>query len=273
MVVKLENVKIGSDPEAFLIDKNGEPVSSIGLVKGDKRKPYNIGNNCGIQTDNVLVEFTFPAVKLDESNRMFDYIEYCKDYINLYLIKNEISVRFQSSANLDEKYLQDPKALEAGCDPDFNVWSKSTNFPAEYDKTTMRAAGFHIHIGYNNPSEEVSEEIVKAFDLFLVVPSLLIDKDTERRKLYGKAGCFRFKDYGVECRSLGSFIGQDRETIEWLFKSLNNMIKFLNDGNSAEGERKNIIEAIDNNNTEIARMLIEKYNLEINTKKENVCAD
>ena len=33
-------------------------------------------------------------------------------------------------------------------------------------------------------------------DLFLGVPSILIDPDTERRKMYGKAGDYRLKEYG-----------------------------------------------------------------------------
>lgn len=54
----------------------------------------------------------------------------------------------------------------------------------------------HIHIGYNNPEIEKSVDIIKAMDLFLGIPSILMDKDTLRRSRYGKAGAFRFKSYG-----------------------------------------------------------------------------
>lgn len=269
---KLKNVRVGSDPEAFLMNDKGEIVSSIGIVKGNKREPYDIGNDCGIQTDNILVEYTFPAVLLNEVDKFFNYVQYCIKYTNEYLKNKKITVKIQSSGEADEKYLQHPQAREAGCDPDFNVWTKSTNIPAPYDTTNIRAAGCHIHIGYDNPNEEMSEEIVKALDLFLGVPSLFIDKDTERRKLYGRAGTFRFKRYGVEYRVLGGFTIQDKETIQWLFNCVKQAVDFINMGGSADNEMKNLIEAINNNNTEIAKMLSEKYNLQISLNNK-ICVD
>ena len=41
-------------------------------------------------------------------------------------------------------------------------------------------------------------------DFFLGLPSVLYDADTERRKLYGKAGAMRYKPYGVEYRTLSN---------------------------------------------------------------------
>lgn len=267
MVIKLEHVKIGSDPEVFL-KNNKEVVSSIGLIEGTKREPHDIGNNCGIQTDNVLAEYTFPPVKLDESKKFFDYIRYCIDYTNNYLKKQDVKVSIQSSAYVDEKYLQDPQTREAGCSPDFNVWSRSVNEPADYINSNLRTAGCHIHIGYEGVTDEISEEIVKVLDLFLAIPSLFIDKDTERRKMYGKAGCFRFKDYGVEYRVLGNFILQDQDTVDWLFRNIKAALEFINSGAFVDHDQKNIVEAINTNNLDLAKVLVDKYSLEIDVKEK-----
>ena len=41
-------------------------------------------------------------------------------------------------------------------------------------------------------------------DVYLGLDSLTYDKDVERRELYGKAGAFRPKEYGVEYRVLSN---------------------------------------------------------------------
>jgi hypothetical protein len=46
--------------------------------------------------------------------------------------------------------------------------------------------------------------LVKQLDSYLGLPSLLFDRDTLRRKMYGQAGAFRPKPYGVEYRVLSN---------------------------------------------------------------------
>ena len=62
--------------------------------------------------------------------------------------------------------------------------------------TNLRSAGFHIHVGYENPDVDTSLSLVRYMDVFLGIPSVVKDKDKKRRSLYGKAGCFRLTDYG-----------------------------------------------------------------------------
>lgn len=81
----------------------------------------------------------------------------------------------------------------------------------------------HIHIGYLNKGEESNitdiENIVKVMDLLLGVQSVLLDMDKERRILYGKAGCFRFKPYGLEYRTLSNFWTLFDDRIKWAFEN------------------------------------------------------
>lgn len=111
--INLDNITLGSDPEAFVIDKNtGEIVSAIGLIPGDKDHPHKISNiGHAIQTDNVMVEFNIPPAK--DSKQMFADIRVCIDDINSRLPEN-LEVTIIASANLAEKYLDNEQAQRFG---------------------------------------------------------------------------------------------------------------------------------------------------------------
>ena len=48
--------------------------------------------------------------------------------------------------------------------------------------------------------------MVKLLDIFLGIPSVIIDPDKKRRELYGRAGAFRLTKYGFEYRTLSSYM-------------------------------------------------------------------
>ena len=56
-------MKIGADPELFLVDAAGAFVSSIGLIGGSKDhpRPLPIGDGFAVQEDNVTLEYNIPA--------------------------------------------------------------------------------------------------------------------------------------------------------------------------------------------------------------------
>lgn len=63
------------------------------------------------------------------------------------------------------------------------------------------------------------ERIIKMFDAYIGLVSVLLDNDTQknRRKIYGKAGDYREKPYGLEYRTLSNFYLFDRQSIFLLF--------------------------------------------------------
>ncbi len=74
-------------------------------------------------------------------------------------------------------------------------------------------------------------QLVKQLDYFLGIPSLLLDKDEERRHLYGKAGAFRPKPYGVEYRVLSNFWLKSPELMRWVYNTTHLAISELMKGN------------------------------------------
>ena len=54
-----------------------------------------------------------------------------------------------------------------------------------------------------------------------------MDPGTERRQLYGLAGSFRQKKYGVEYRSLSNWWIFSEETMQWFFENTHKAINFV----------------------------------------------
>jgi len=118
----------------------------------------------------------------------------------------------------------------------------------------------HIHVGYPNADQDTSEKIVKAFDIFCTLPSLLIDNDERRREMYGKAGAFRFKEpWGLECRALSNFWIHSEELTRWVYKQTIKAVECVLDGDIdelIEMYSEQVVEAINTNNKELAQQLL-----------------
>ena len=209
------NVTVGCDPEVFLQTEKGDIVSAVGLIGGTKEKPIKVV--CGaLQEDNVLGEFNIdPAISFG----MF------RDNIKTVMSQLEskvkpLKLKVTSSHNFTQSELEcgGAQAMEFGCNPDINAWTGETNeSPNPY--TYLRTAGGHIHVGFDVDKEDLQSrfDVIQLMDVYLGIPSVLMDGDTERRSMYGKAGACRPKDYGVEYRVLSNFWLRGDAFIEWAY--------------------------------------------------------
>jgi len=132
----------------------------------------------------------------------------------------------------------------------------------------MRSAGGHISIGWDNPTQEQQLDMVKAMDATVGLESVLLDFDTERKKLYGKAGCFRFREYGIEYRSLSNFWIKSDESLQWSWNTTMKAIDLINSNKIEEVKELGIyiVEAINTNNKELAQELLNKIEVITNIK-------
>lgn len=207
---------IGTDPEFFL-KKRKKYMSAIPHIAGSKHEPVELPSGGTIQRDNVAVEFaTVPA-----SNGK-DFVEKVRNCLRdtLGIIPEDHELVVEPSANFDEDQLDHPEAQEFGCEPDFNAYTVSVNEKPWCGDSGFRSCGAHIHVGCLNTKGKIIKGLeflqefegklnaVKAMDLFHGTISTRLDNSeaaVKRRNLYGKAGCHRPTDYGVEYRVLSNY--------------------------------------------------------------------
>jgi hypothetical protein len=168
------------------------------------------------------------------------------------------------AVSFDKKFLNNPQAQTFGCEPDFNAWKGTVNPKPHANDPTLRTAAAHVHISWENPTDEQRLELVKAADVFVVLPYLVnFEKalSAKRRELYGKAGCCRFKNYGIEHRVLdNTWIFNGYQT-EFVWDTYMNAINFLNKGNRIDPDDADQIQmAINTHNQDVASLIAKRYN-------------
>lgn len=269
---KIIPLAIGADIELFLQHKQTkEIVSAEGFILGTKENPFVFDKKnqyFATSLDNVLAEFCIPPAKTKAE--FYNNIRKSIGYINK-TIPNDLCTVALPSANLDIKYLQTEQAKIFGCEPDFNAYTGFQNNRPFCEDLTLRSAGGHLHFSYENAEQydkdnyvgdEQRCDIIKAFDLHIGVPSVILEPDNKRKELYGKAGCFRPKSYGVEYRTISNFYLASKKLTLWAYDAMQNAIKWLNEGYVIEDGLANVIRnTINNNDKQMANELIKDFNL------------
>ena len=123
-------------------------------------------------------------------------------------------------------------------------------------------------MGWDDFTQEQQLDMIKAMDATLGLESVLLDDDTERKKLYGKAGCFRFTAFGIEYRSLSNFWIKTDESLQWAWDTTMKAINLVNSGKIEEVKELGsyIVEAINTNNKGLAQELLNKIEVITNIK-------
>jgi len=216
-------ILLGADPEIFVRERaTGELASAHGLVKGDKKNPFPVPLGA-VQVDGMALEFNIdPAEEGDFERNITSVMRTLEKMCPKYDLVPEAVAHFGH----DLIQAQPFEARELGCEPDFNAWDDGRpNNPPNID-TPFRTGAGHIHIGWcedvdNNHWEhiEACHMVCKQLDFLLALPALLFDTGgKERRELYGAAGAYRPKSYGVEYRTLSNFWISEPRYIQWVEK-------------------------------------------------------
>lgn len=141
---------------------------------------------------------------------------------------------------------------------------------------SLRSAGGHIHIGFANivvpfdgdiygyTPDEQRAGLVRMLDKYLGIPSVLLEPDNKRKELYGKAGAYRPKEYGVEYRTISNFYLSSPEAMQWAFESSKAAVMEINNVGFLSMDLANQIrEVIDTNNKPEAERMIREFGLKL----------
>lgn len=208
-------ITIGSDPEVFLQSNGGEIISAIGRIGGSKDEPVRVTSGA-LQEDNVLAEFNTDPASTKE--QFVGNVKSVMAQLRERVAPDSLAVVSSHEFTMQQLMRSGRAALMFGCEPDFNAYTGQQNdAPSAMAAKGLRTAGGHVHVGYDTPSAERNEEIGRILDVYLGIPSVLMDQDKLRRSLYGKAGAIRHKPYGVEYRTLSNFWLTHTDLIGWVY--------------------------------------------------------
>lgn len=164
--------------------------------------------------DNALLELTTAPTGLNQSQ--YVYLSYVRNeamkFINSYYddesVLNYLGVD-SSATKYSSEELSDEYHWIAGCSPSLSTYSSKLP-PIRY-RDNVRYGGLHVNVDFDH-SKYDHTKLVQLYDLFLGLDSVIYSRDPEadraRRALYGRAGEYRLKDFGVEYRTLpASYVG------------------------------------------------------------------
>jgi hypothetical protein len=243
---------VGTDLEVFLRDNlTGQPVPVCGLVGGTKEEPRRVLNSYGfaVQEDNVMLEFNIPAAPAKRD--FVTSLDRMMRFIQKEISDHGLHVDVAPSMLFQPEQLLSPQAMQIGCEPDFNAYRKVERKITVEEMGNMRCAGGHVHVSFfedatednpdGYPDDEARLLLVRAMDLHHGLASLFFDTDMQRRRLYGKAGMYRPKSYGIEYRSLSNAWLRSKELSGWVFDAVGEAIAFVNRGGETPDKVENII--------------------------------
>lgn len=246
---------LGADVEYFAVDHTGVLRSLVGKIGGTKHEPIRPKAKPGvISEDNVAVEYAIDIAKSVE--QFVDFNSNMKRYIRQLVSKQSLTLLEIPFGEFREEELQTPESRQAGCDPDFCAWDGGKmNIAPDLNETNYRSAGGHIHFGLEIAPQEVLQ-FVKICDLVFGLGTLSYE-NKDRKALYGKAGCFRRKPYGIEYRTLSNAWAGYPDNISYLFTQLEEMWKKNRDVTI----RPEVQKAINDHNLDLANELRVRYGL------------
>lgn len=263
------DLKIGADPEVF-VRQGGVNVSGHEMIPGTKKKPHAVKHGA-VQVDGTALEFNIEPASTQE-----EFVRNIKEVMAQLkqMIPADAELDISAVARYEAQYFANlPKvAKELGCDPDFDAYTGAETERKAGERPFRTAAG-HIHIGWTNNEDpyiakhfQSCRTLVKDLDIWLGLPSVIFDPESkDRRDLYGKAGCFRPKHYGVEYRVLSNKWLQSDELTGWAFNQTKAAFDWLMGGNGPLNRHvsaKQVQKAINESNVELAKALLTNLGIE-----------
>jgi len=245
---------LGSDPEAFIVNtRTGQVVSSKRFTDGTKDKPEELVGGYALLNDNILIEGNVPPASTRE--------EFIANMTQLHTFMSERAekrlahLENHDCREINAELMMTDEAKEFGCSSFRDAWNGLIEIETPQLNNNSRPAGCHIHIGIEDLTDYERQAIVRAFDIFVTLPSIAITGQSYRTaNLYGLLGACRLKIYGVEARSLGGHFFQPKYfgwiydltflAVDYAFKNTERINDFPNITTLIGTERQRIIKSL-----------------------------
>lgn len=267
--IDISTVTIGSDPEYGAIDQNGVPTSVVGFLPGTKKEPYELNKYVSCQVDNVGAETCIPPCVNENEFVKFIMLAKIKTQTELRKLAPNLSLVSVSSQKYSDKELASDTAQMFGCEASYCVYTGNRSpRPTPEEVGNLRSFGFHVHVGF--PIEEGENQVdyvqklIRAMDITLGLPSIIIDTDTDRRKIYGNAGDLRYRMIKnilvIEYRTLGGFMHSSHNLIRYVYQQTIRAVEMVNDWKNEYESNASIIEnAINTGDVELCNKLCNMF--------------
>jgi len=217
-------VTFGADHEVLILTPggNGYPANLV-LSK----KPTSVGREYGdakewIYHDGRQAEFGHAPVSCREymNSHIHSALRKMHSRVSAYNSdhKTRLHIATASAAPMSPKMIDQggEECWISGCNPDFNAYTGLPNKPIrkkDWIKHPFVYAGLHFHLsvweGHKAKHFGTQKDVmdfVKIEDRIAGLVGVLLSdvpSNKARRKLHGKAGCYRTPKWGVEYRVLG----------------------------------------------------------------------
>lgn len=278
--MKIQNPTIGSDPEYCAIDNNGTPRSVVGFLPGTKKRPFDLNEFVSCQIDNVGAECCIPPCSTED-----DFVHYMMMAKNLTEKKlqeenPDLKLVSLSSQRYSYEELNSPTAQMFGCEPSYCVYTADRSpRPTPEEVGNLRSFGFHIHVGFKIEEDENQfdyvDKLIRAMDIQLGVPSIIIDRDEDRRKIYGNAGDLRYRRINdlliIEYRTLGGFMHSSEELLRFVYRQTIKATEMVNDWKQEYDTVALVVrDMIDTGNVELCESFCKRFKIEFDASYSSV---
>jgi len=261
----------GADPEFFLKNEKNEIVSAKEVLK-DKENLFGEGGKDAIKSNwaNLIPDGILAEINIDDTkcraNLGNGFSEAFNGIKNI-LEEKKLKICFDGVVLIKKPIFDkmNSESKEFGCVPSYNVYTKGiSNIPVNSETYRYRSAGGHLHLGLNISDfknwELYKDQIVMMLDYIVGNTFVLLDqnkKQKKRREVYGRAGEYRLKPYGIEYRTLSNYWLRDYKLMSLAFNLANLAVSLVENGVDRrlfeEVSVEHVKTAINNNNVELAK--------------------
>jgi hypothetical protein len=184
--------------------------------------------------------------------------------------ENGVTMLMQSSVDVTRDVLlraRDPISRQFGCSPHRSErkGGKVEQIRVDGETHEIRYAGVHVHVGsadkYALQTDDGILRTVRMLDLFLGTVGVMIESthwDRLRRQVYGKAGIYRRKEYGLEYRTPSTVLATHPAFMSLAFSLARQAVQVveckLDEFFLSLVPRADVIQAIDTVDKNLARM-------------------